>query len=121
MTRDAAELGRQVLRDDLAAGGRDREPAAHVDELAHVAGPVVTLQRFDGIRAQRLRRDAELVGRLLEVEPRQLADVLAPLPQRRHLDAHDVQPVVEILAEPPRRGALPEVLVRRRDDAHVDA
>ena len=41
--------------------------------------------------------------------------------QRRQLDADDVQAVVEILAEEAALHSLLQILMRRRDDAHVDA
>ena len=47
------------------------------------------------------------------------ADVLGALAQRRELDADDIQPVEQILAEGLLRDLLFEVLVRRRDDAHI--
>jgi len=48
-------------------------------------------------------------------------DVLAPLAQGRYLDAHDLEPVVDVLAEGSLAHHRVEVAVRRRDDAHVDA
>ncbi len=43
-----------------------------------------------------------------------------PLAQRRHVDRDHGEAEVEILAEVPLLDLLLEVLVRRRDDAHVD-
>src|SRR4029077_2984714 len=40
--------------------------------------------------------------------------------ERRQFDRDDVQSIEEIFAEPPRFDFLVELLVRRRDDAHVD-
>ena len=51
----------------------------------------------------------------------QRAQVLGPLAERRQLDRHHVEPVVEVLAEAARRDRVLEVAVRGRDDAHVDA
>ena len=56
---------------------------------------------------------AELVDEVLGERP----DVLGPLPQRRHADRHDAQPVVEVLAEPLLRHQRRQVLVGGRDDA----
>ena len=50
----------------------------------------------------------------------QLGDVLLALAQRRQLDRHDREPIVEILAKLSVADELPEVLVGRRQDAHVD-
>ena len=50
----------------------------------------------------------------------QRRDLLAPFAQRRHRQAHDVQAVEEVLAEPPLVDHLLEVGVGRGDDADVD-
>ena len=47
-------------------------------------------------------------------------NVLAPLAQRRHVNGHHVEAVVQILAEASRRDLRLDVLVRRREHAHVD-
>ena len=70
---------------------------------------------------ERLRLDAELVRGRAQVVIQQLRDVLAPLAQRRHVDADHVQPVQQVLAELALAHALVEILVSRRDHAHVDA
>jgi hypothetical protein len=41
--------------------------------------------------------------------------------QRRNVDRDNVQPEVEVLAECAVANALLEILVRRREDSHVDA
>ncbi len=50
---------------------------------------------------------------------RQRNDVFLPLPERGHVDADDVEPVVEVFAELPALNRLFEILVRRRDEPHV--
>ena len=50
----------------------------------------------------------------------ELGDVFLALAQGRQLDGHDRQSIVEILAKLPVANELPEVLVGRRQDAHVD-
>ena len=47
-------------------------------------------------------------------------DVLRPRPQRREIELDHVQPVVQVLAEAAVREHRLEVLVRRREHAHVD-
>jgi hypothetical protein len=47
-------------------------------------------------------------------------DVLAPLAQRRHVEGHHVEPVVEVLPELARAHGRPEVHVGRRQHADVD-
>ena len=51
----------------------------------------------------------------------QLGDVLAPLAQRRQVDRHHVQPVVQILAEPLGLDLGQQVAIAGGDDARIDA
>ena len=51
----------------------------------------------------------------------QLEDVLPPLAERRRVQADHVEPVVQVLAEPPRLDQGLEVLVGRGHDPDVDA
>ena len=90
-------------------------------ELAHVARPVVLRQQIE-----RLRRQLEVASCLFSSpyfsrkccdEQR---DVVLAIAQRRQLDRDDVQPVEQILAEPPVLHHLPQVDVGRGDDADVD-
>ena len=62
-------------------------------------------------------RNLRLVA--LEEQPRQLRQVLDAIAQRRHPDRDDVDPVVEVLAEPPFLDRLLEVDVGRGDQAEV--
>ena len=50
----------------------------------------------------------------------ELGDVLAALRQRRHVERHDVEPVVEVLAEAALGDASLQVDVRRREDARLE-
>ena len=72
------------------------------------------------LRQQHLALDPELGRRLREEVPGERHDVLGPLPEGRHPHPDHVEPVEEVLAEPPVPHPLPEVLVGGRDDAHLD-
>src|SRR5207244_12813827 len=48
------------------------------------------------------------------------ADVVGPLPQRRHDDGEYVEPVEQVLAESSLRHSRGEVAVGRSEDAHID-
>ena len=63
---------------------------------------------------------AVLLGEAHEEVVRERQDVARARAQRRHLDVDDVEAVVEVLAEAPRRDLVGEVAVGRRDDADVD-
>ncbi len=53
--------------------------------------------------------------------PGEQLDVGAAFAQRRHADADDVEPVVEVLAELAALDRRLEILVGRGEEAHVDA
>src|SRR5262245_19296605 len=48
-----------------------------------------------------------------------LWNVVAPLAQRRNLERHDAQPIIEVTAKSPAFGSLLEIDVRCRQDPHV--
>ena len=92
---------------------------ADVLELPHVAGKRERGERLQRVVGQHLRLDGELARALLQEMPGERRDVVRPLAQRRQAQAHDVEAMQQVLAEQPLPHALLEVLVRRRDDAHV--
>ena len=61
----------------------------------------------------RLREHAQVVVQ-------QHVDVFAPIAQRRHLDVHDVEAVVQILTKCLVGDVRDQAAVRRGDDADVD-
>ena len=97
----------------------DDGPFDDVSQLADVSGPAVIPQDVDrlvgetrnGPVAAPAEEDHEALG--------QRDQVLRPLPQRGKRDLDHVEPVVEILPEPPLPKGLFQVDVRRRDDPHV--
>jgi hypothetical protein len=92
---------------------------AQVLELAHVARELELHQPLQRVVGDALGVDPQLLRALLQERARQHRDVLAPLAQRRQAQADHVQPVEQVLAEAAGAHALLEVLVRRRDHAHV--
>ncbi|MCY1431760.1 hypothetical protein D9M71_477360 [compost metagenome] len=98
----------------------DRHALDQVGQLAHVARPAVTTQRHDrgGIEAN---GTALLVLHARNQLVHQQRDVFHPLTQRCHFDREHVQAVVQVFAEGAVLDHGFEVLVRRSDDAHVDA
>ena len=81
-------------------------------------GPGVVLHQPDGVGRDGLDRLAVALRRAQEVLD-QIVDVVDALAQRRQADRHDVEAVVEILAEEALPDHLAEVAVRRGDDADV--
>ena len=88
-------------------------------QLAHVARPVVALEQGLDLGREAHGRTAVLPRRAVEEVGGQQPDVLAPLAQRRQLDLHHVEPVVEVLAEAPGLGLGQQVAVRGGDHADV--
>ena len=62
---------------------------------------------------------AVLLAVLLDEVLHEQRNVVLAIAQRRQLHVDDVQPVEQILAEPSFLHQLPEIDVRRSDDAHV--
>src|SRR5262249_37490581 len=61
-----------------------------------------------------------LVGALAEKMLDEHGNVLTPIAQRRHIDAHHVQSVKQIEAEPAGVGLRHEIAVRGGDHANID-
>src|SRR2546428_286597 len=89
-------------------------------QLAHVPRPVVARQHLERARRHAPHVAVALARGLPDEVLDEERNVLAPLAERRHVDRHDVQAIVEVLTElaRPHRGL--EVDVGRGDDAHVD-
>src|SRR5579871_1693061 len=90
-----------------------------VAQLTHVAGPPVLQERGLGRPAQPANRTAELAAEVFDERLRQQHDVLIAAAEGWHLDAQDVEPVIQILAERPRLDGLLEIAIGRGDDPHV--
>ncbi len=119
--RRLAHFRRQVGDLDPLPRRHHGEPVADVLELAHVAGKRELREHLERLLGQHLRLDREVARALLQEVARERRDVLGALAQRRQAQPHDVEPVHQVLAEQALPHALLEVLVRRRDDAHVRA
>ena len=111
---------REVLLADHVALHQDHGALDGVAELADVPGPGVALEHVH----ERGGRDAlhvlaglgvELLDEVVDEE----RHVLAALLERRQPDGEDVEPEVEVLAEPPAADLLLQVPVGGADDAHV--
>src|SRR5262245_34505840 len=107
--------------------GRDQAAVAHdgraleaVAELAHIAGPRVRAQHAERRIVHRGDALVVLGAELLEKGLDQERDVVAALAQRRHRQAHDVQAVIEILAEGAGANRLHGLLVGRGEHSHID-
>ncbi len=111
----AAHRDRQVLDADDAPGRQPDQLFDDVPELADVAGPPVCLQR-----PTRLVREAEIARGDREEMLQQRVHVVGPLPERRHVEVDDAQPVQQVLAELAGSDELVQVAIGGGDHAHVD-
>src|SRR5262249_12134303 len=93
--------------------------AQRVLELSNVARPRILPEQRQRLGRELLRPSVPAVEPIQETRG-QARDLLAPLPQRRNAEIHDVEPVVQILAELlPRHRAL-EIAIRGGDHADID-
>src|SRR6185312_321528 len=118
---------REIVRANGLAVAQDRGARQHVLELADVAGPAIGLESRECLRGHlgRIRRLAagealRGAAALREDVRGEQRDVFFALAQRWHLDRHDRESPVQVLAKLAARDELLEILVRRRDDADVD-
>ena len=110
-----------MLRHQHGARLGQRHGAPHfVGEFAHVARPVVEQQVLGGGLADPDARLAAFLLAPLEEVIEQQRNLLAPLAQRRNRQLHDVEAVVQVIAEPSLRDQLVEIGVGGRHDPHVD-
>jgi hypothetical protein len=111
---------RHVLQMDDRAPGEDDGAMQDVLELAHVAGPVVAREHLEGTGRHAAHVAVALAGDLAHEVLDECGNVLAPLAERRHVDRHDVEPIVEVLAERALAHGAPQIHVGRRQDPHID-
>jgi len=89
----------QTFARDLVDCFEERQLLHHVFELAHVAGPAVGCEQGAGVVAERYFGGGVAFGEVGGEFPREQCDVRTAVAQRRHVDLHGREPVVEVLAE----------------------
>src|SRR4051794_13527707 len=118
--RLAPKLRGEVVDAQVGALAQDHRPLDVVLQLADVPRPVVVAQQPHCLGVDPPHLAAVLLGVALQEELDQERDVLAALAQRGQVDGHDVDPVVQVLAEPAGVDLVEQVAVGRRDDPGVD-
>ena len=111
--------GEVVELDDRALGQNDAA-LDDVFQLTHVARPAVGFQGGERLGGQSLDALVEPPVVAPDKMVDEQGDVLDALPQRRHHDGHDVEPVIEVVTEDAASDGLLEVGVRGGDEPHVD-
>ena len=120
--RSRREFGREVLRLQHAPGrAHGHGPLNLIAQLPHVARPPVLGQHVERVRAQLHVGFVEPLRRVAQEERAEVRNLLAPIAQRRDVDADDAEAVVQILAESALGHALLEIGVGRGQHAHVHA
>src|SRR5690606_23847951 len=118
--RVATQRGLHDLSADDRAGCQRNVLAHDIFQLAYIAGPFGAHQQLYGFRSIDMPRLTGLLGDLLEEVGDEQRHILPALRERRHFDVHDVEPVIEILAEMPAHDELLQIAVSRGNDAHID-
>src|SRR5450759_3953857 len=104
--------------EDLGAVADDHRGLDGVEQLAHVARPVMTAQHGERVRPETPLHAEPLVEQRHEALGQQI-DVRAPVPQRGHLHRERAEPVEQVLAEKALAHHPRHVAVGGRDDPHV--
>ncbi len=116
--RRRQQFRRQVLHLEHAVARGDAGPFDGVLQLADVARPAVVEQHLHRSR-RNLPGDVAGPRAFVDEMGRQKRNILRPFAQRRQVDLHHVEAVIEVLAERPLGDQAFEVAVGGGDDAHV--
>src|SRR5207253_7246704 len=95
-TPRAQQLVREAVDDERPGASHNERAIDDVAQLAHIARPVVLLQRLDEVRLDIVDFLLFCLIQLLQKEVREERNVLESLSKRRDLDRENVQAVVEI-------------------------
>ena len=117
--RRAAPREGKITRAQPGSTGECQRGLHHVFELTHVARPVMHHQQLERIVVDPLDLHTRVAvfGQEMVHEQRH---ILAPLPQRRDLDAHDVEPVEKVRPKLLRLDHRRKVTMGGGDDPQVD-
>jgi hypothetical protein len=111
---------RQVVALDDVAFAHHHRALDRVFELSHVPRPRIDQQVLKRIVAEPLHISIVFFRILAQECVRQDRDIASSHAQRRHVELNDLEPVVEILAEPAFVDELLEVAIGRGYHTHVD-
>ena len=118
--RLAGTRQRKIRRKQRLAIPAQNDRALHrVLQLTHIPGPVIALQNLDCLRKNALHRHALGLADLLQKMIGQRRYILPTVPQRRNVNRHDVQPVIEVFPELAVFNSVFQFRVRRRDHPNI--
>ena len=110
----------QIFRQERVGCAEHDGALNGVLKFAHVAGPIVGTQGCDGGGRDAFDFARELLRVLLREVFGEHGDVFASFAQGRHVEGDDVETIKEIGAETTVRERLLQILIGRRDDAHIN-
>ena len=111
-----------MLRFDGAARAIHCHGALYfVSELTHVTWPPVLIEEIQGSRTQMYVWASEALACLAQKKRAQVRDFLAPVPQRRDMNANDVEAMIEVLAEFPFLHPLLQIRIGGREHPYIDS
>jgi len=115
----ALKEGKGVRRDSALPARQDDGALHGVGQLPDVARPEVLQKSVSGPFGEHFHRPASF-GESVDEKIGQGQDAFPPLPERRHVNGKDTQPVVEVLAELGFAHQGRQVPVGGADDPDVD-
>src|SRR5258708_15087765 len=117
----AIDQRRQVLTVEARGGGiHDHDALDHIANLAHVAGPGITHQDFDGVVGYFTRSASVGGGKFVEKMTGKERNIFFALAQGRYEEGNHVEAIKKIFAEVAPRYFFFQILVGRSDDPHID-
>src|SRR5438445_614542 len=90
---------RRSWRSRAPPAGEHRRPEQRVLELAHVPGPAVPHEQLARVLGDPHDRRPDVAVYLVDEELDQIGNVAAPIAERRHDDADDIQSEEEVVTE----------------------
>ena len=101
--------------------GKNHRSLDEILQLPHIAGPVIGLERFHGLRRDRLDAFLHPLGEFLSKVSDQQGNIFRALTQGRHRDRKDLEPVIEVAAKPLLLHHLTKIAIGCGEYADIDA
>ncbi len=114
------ELGKMFALDASGLGVEDEDALDEIAQLADVAGPMILLERGEGVFVHLDAGPPVLGTKLGEKLFDEQRDILLAIAQRRDEEGDDVEAIEEVFAEVAAGDLFFKVFVGGGDDAYVD-
>ena len=115
----AGDFGRQVLQQHHVTLGHHIHAPEDALQLAHVSGPMVAFQRSHGAGGDGFGLGRLPGGQLVQEVFHQQGNIALAVAQRRHVNAHAVEPIKEVFPELAGGHRLLQHLVGGRNDTDI--